>query len=275
MLGKKKLSDIKKLQHGCEQKENIKLKLNWDMLETRNEQELTDFFYYEDGKLVGFVGLYDFGSKVEICGMVHPNYRRKGIFTRLFDKAFYEIRKGRIKQVLLNAPSNSLSAKGFLQSIPCHFSFSEHQMKWSEIDLGDEEDIILRKSTHDDFETEIQLDISCFGFLEEDARKYNQRIRREETQDFYMIEADQERVGKIRIQHMNGETWIYGFAIFPQFQGKGIGRKALRKIIRKQHEMGYTIFLEVEAKNANALKLYEKSGFKAFDSQDYYQYNGE
>lgn len=224
MLSQKQLTDIKELQLVCEQEEAIHLKLNWDMLEMRNEQELTDFFHYEKEKLVGFLGLYGFGSKVEICGMVHPSYRRKGIFTRLLGEGLEEMKKQGTETILLNAPANSSSAQGFLQSFSCRLSFSEYQMKWVETDLGSEEFIEIRKSTLDDLETEIQLDVQCFGFKEEEARKYNKRIRKEDTQIHYVIEKDQQAVGKIRVQHLDGEAWIYGFAIFPSFQGQGLGR---------------------------------------------------
>ncbi|MGV3466603.1 MAG: GNAT family N-acetyltransferase [Heyndrickxia sp.] len=271
MLSQKQLTDIKQLQLACEQEEAISLKLNWDMLELRNDQERTDFFHYEKEELVGFLGLYGFGSKVEVCGMVHPSFRRKGIFTRLLSEALAEIKKQETEVILLNAPANSNSAKGFLKSIPCQFSFSEYQMKWSETDLGEEEPIEIRKSTLDDIEAEIQLDVQCFGFKEEEARKYNNRIRKEDTQSYYVIVKDQQTVGKIRVQHLNGEAWIYGFAIFPSFQGKGIGRKALKRVIREQHALGYPVFLEVETKNGNALKLYQSSGFQTVDAQDYYR----
>ncbi|MGE8203313.1 GNAT family N-acetyltransferase [Heyndrickxia sp. NPDC080065] len=272
MLNSIQLDDIKKLQLVCEQEENIQLKLNWDMLETRNEKEVRDFFHYENDLLIGFLGLYGFGNKMELCGMVHPCYRRKGIFSKMFTEAISTIKKEKVKTILLNAPSNSFSAKKFLQSIPCHFSFSEHQMKWSEIDLGGEEDIIIRTSTPDDLETEIQLDVSCFDFSEEEAKVYNQRIKKENTQEFYLIEADQQKVGKIRVQHLNDEAWIYGFAIFPDYQGRGFGRKALKKIIRDEYQKGFPIFLEVETTNSNALRLYESCGFKTVVSQDYYEY---
>ncbi|MFS0658872.1 hypothetical protein AB1L07_08555 [Niallia alba] len=36
---------------------------------------------------------------------------------------------------------------------------------------------------------------------------------------------------------------------------------------------GLPIFLEVEAKNARALKLYESCGFKSYHAQDYYEFN--
>lgn len=273
MLSEKQLGDIKQLQLVCEQEEAIHLKLNWDMLELRDDQEQTDFFYYENGELVGFVGLYGFGNKVEVCGMVHPHYRRRGIFTRLLEEALAEIKKQEVEVVLLNAPANSSSAQGFLPTVPCQLSFSEYQMKWSETDLGKDEQIVVRKSTVNDLETEIQLDVECFGLKEEEARKYIKRIRKENTQSYFIIEENQQSVGKIRVQHLNEEAWIYGFAIFPKYQGKGIGRRALKRVIREQHALGYPIFLEVETKNENALKLYQSSGFKTIDGQDYYRLN--
>lgn len=272
MLDGKQMDGIKKLQIACEQEESIQLKLNWGMLKTRKEKEKMDFLHYENDLLVGFVGIYGFGSKVELCGMVHPSHRRKGIFKQLLADAFIEINNGKTKQILLNAPAKSFSGKGFLQTIPCSLSFSEHQMKWSERAIEDIEDVIIRSSTPDDLETEIQLDVKCFDFLEEEAKDYNHRIK-QETQDYYMIEADQQTVGKIRVQQMNGEAWIYGFAILPEYQGQGIGRKALKKVIKEEHQKGYSIFLEVEATNSHALGLYESCGFKAINSQDYYVYD--
>lgn len=271
MLTAKQLSDIKELQQICEKGEPFELKLNWDMLQSREENEVNDFFHYEDGKLVGFLGLYGFGNKVEVCGMVAPDYRRKGIFTQLYLNADNVLKERGIQHILLNTPSISTSGKAFLQSIPCSYSFSEHQMKWENMDLSYQEDVILRPSTSDDFETEVQLDVQCFHFEKKDARDYNERIKRDNTDQFYIIESKEMHVGKMRVSHTDGEAWIYGFAIFPEYQGKGIGRKALTNTILREQKEGFPIFLEVEAKNAHALKLYESCGFKAYHSQDYYK----
>lgn len=271
MLTAKQLTDIKELQYVCEKGEPFELKLNWDMLQSREENEGNDFFHYEDGKLVGFLGLYGFGNKVEACGMVAPDYRRKGIFTKLYRKAENVLKERGTSHILLNAPTNSESGKGFLQSIPCSYAFSEHQMKWEETELSYKEDVVLRLSSPDDFETEVQLDVQCFNFEEEDAREYNERIKRENTDQFYIIETNGISSGKMRISHLNGEAWIYGFAIFPEYQGKGIGRKALTNVILNEDKNGFSIFLEVEAKNAHALKLYESCGFKVYHAQDYYK----
>ncbi len=271
MLSTKQLSDIKELQHICEDGEDFQLKLNWDMLQSRKEDEPYDFFHYEDGELVGFLGLYGFGNKMEVCGMVAPNYRRKGLFTKLWSDAEKVIKDRNIQQILLNTPTNSESGKAFLQTISCSYSFTEYQMKWEEKELHDHHDVTLRPSTPNDLELEIQLDVKCFGFEENGARDYNVRIKDENTEQFYVIESDGMSVGKMRVDHSDGEAWIYGFAVLPQFQGKGIGRKTLSNVIKKEHKDGFSIFLEVEAKNANALRLYESCGFKSYHAQDYYQ----
>ncbi|WP_415639930.1 GNAT family N-acetyltransferase [Paenibacillus lupini] len=65
---------------------------------------------------------------------------------------------------------------------------------------------------------------------------------------------------------------MYGFAILPEYQGKGIGRKVLRRVINEQSSAGYSLHLDVETKNDHALGLYESVGFKAVHAQDYYTY---
>lgn len=273
MLTKEQLHDIKGLQLLCEENDQITLKLNWDMLQSREAQEQNDFFLYENKELIAFLGLYEFGSKAEICGMVKPDYRRKGIFSSLLDEALAVCKARKYREVLLNAPAASVTAKAFLKTIPCEHSSTEYQMKWSFMELPEEKDIRIRSSKSDsDLKAEIQLDINCFDFLEDEAVDYNKKIRKDGNQQFFIIEHGEKTVGKIRVSHEKSEAWIYGFAVFPEFQGKGIGRSALRQVIWKEHRNGYDVFLDVEAKNSNALKLYESCGFQTFQAQDYYTY---
>jgi ribosomal protein S18 acetylase RimI-like enzyme len=274
MLTKEKLYEIKTLQEICEKEGRLQLKLNFDMLESRSEDRQEDFFHYEDGQLVGFLGSYYFGNKVEICGMVNPDYRRKGIFSKLLDEALEEAKKREARTILLNAPTESESAKEFLKNIPCDLSMVEYQMKWEKTELSENPSVTVRPSNSDeDLEAEIQLDVQCFGLDEKEARRYKQETKDLDTDLRLIIEAEGRIAGKIRLSEMNGESWIYGFSIFPELQGKGIGRKALSKVVKMEDEKGLLIFLEVEAKNAHALKLYESCGFISYHSQDYYKVN--
>ncbi|WP_339229005.1 GNAT family N-acetyltransferase [Oceanobacillus sp. FSL K6-2867] len=221
MLTKEYLHDIKRLQLLCEANDQITLKLNWDMLQNRETDEKNDFFLYDNNEFIAFLGLYGFGNKAEICGMVKPEYRRKGIFSKLLDEALEVCKTRKYKEVLLNAPAASATAKSFLKAIPCEHSSTEYQMKWSFMELHEEKDVLIRTSlTDQDLKAEIQLDISCFDFMEDEAVDYNRRIRKDGNQQFFIIESDEKIVGKIRVAHEGKEARIYGFLFFLNFREK-------------------------------------------------------
>ncbi|GHI00329.1 GNAT family N-acetyltransferase [Neobacillus kokaensis] len=275
MLTKKELFEIKVLQQVCEKEGGFQLKLNFDMLENRTACYQEDFLHYEDGELVGFLGSYGFGNKVELCGMVHPEYRCKGIFSKLVKMGLEEAKKREVITILLNAPAESQSAREFLKTVPCTFKFAEYQMKWHDTELSEDEVITIRPPmSKEDDEAEIQLDIACFGFTEKEALDFAKMIRENSYDQRLIIEANGQTAGKMRVSEMNGEAWIFGFAVFPELQGQGIGRKALSKVVKMEYQKGLPIFLEAEAKNAHALRLYESCGFRSYQAQDYYLYLG-
>ncbi|QJD83000.1 GNAT family N-acetyltransferase [Cohnella herbarum] len=271
MLTKQRLQEIERLQQECERHDGIQLKLNWDMLKKRESDQL-DFFYYENDELAAFLGLYDFGSTVEVCGMVKPRERRKGHFDSLFHQGMNVAKQQGYKKILLNAPTGSEAAKAFLNKQGAEYAFSEHQMKWQQRPIEEAEGIILREATADDYKMRVRLTVTAFGLEEADAQEIENRVDQDSEAEMLMIEADGETVGKIRVDRQDGEAWLYGFSVLPERQGKGIGRKALRRVIKQLSATGHSVHLEVETKNDQALGLYESVGFKAVHSQDYYRY---
>lgn len=242
------------------------------MLKNRESNQL-DFLHYEQDELVAFLGLYSFGSTVEVCGMVTPSNRRKGHFSRLFQQGMVLAKEMGFKKILLNAPAGSSEAKVFLSKQGATYGFSEHQMQWKEKQLEDVDGLTLRQAMATDLDMRVRLSIEAFGIQEEDARAMESRINGDSSSTMYMIDVDEETVGNIRIQRENGEAWIYGFAILPTHQGKGIGRKVLQKVVKGESAAGHSVHLEVETKNANALRLYESIGFTIVHAQDYYTYS--
>lgn len=271
MLTTQELQDIEQLQKECELHDHVQLKLNWEMLRERNTENL-DFFHYEENELVAFLGLYPFGSTVEVCGMVKPNERRKGNFERLFHLAMEQVGSNGYKKILLNAPAGSEAAKLFLNKQGAEYAFSEHQMEWRHTPLEETDDILLRQATEEDFEMSVRLSVTAFGLDEDDARSMESHRFADHT-DMLMIDVNEETVGKLRVSREEGQAWIYGFSILPEYQGRGIGRKALRQVVKEQSSAGYTVHLEVETKNDHALRLYESVGFQSVHVQDYYKYD--
>lgn len=271
MLTTQQLIDIEQLQKECESHDHVQLKLNWEMLRERTSDQM-DYLQYEHGELVAFLGLYAFGSAVEVCGMVKPSERRKGYFQRLFDHAMEHIKRSGYKKILLNAPAGSDAAKSFLNKQGVKYAFSEHQMKWQECPLEETSGLVLRKATINDYEMSVRISVQAFGMDEEDASVMESKTFADHT-DMRMIVVNEETVGKLRIsREEEGQAWIYGFSILPEYQGKGIGRQVLRQVIKEQSAAGYSVHLEVETKNEHALGLYESVGFKVVHTQDYYSY---
>ncbi|WNB90985.1 GNAT family N-acetyltransferase [Bacillus sp. NEB1478] len=271
MLTTKQLQDIEQLQKECETHDHVQLKLNWEMLRKRESDQL-DFLHYEKDELVAFLGLYPFGSMVEVCGMVKPSERRKGYFSFLFQRGMETVKQNRYKKILLNAPAGSESAKAFLIKQNAVYSFSEHQMEWQERALEEVDGITLRQANEDDSDMRIRISVEAFGMDEEDAIAMESKIDGDEGNEMLMIDVNGKSVGKIRFRREDGQVWIYGFAILPEQQGKGIGRKVLRQVIKDQNSAGHSVHLEVETNNDRALGLYESVGFEKVHSQDYYIY---
>ncbi|WP_367114841.1 GNAT family N-acetyltransferase [Clostridium sp.] len=52
---------------------------------------MNEFLYYIDGVLIAYLGISSFGgNNGEINGMTHPDFRRNGLFTKLFQLAIEE-----------------------------------------------------------------------------------------------------------------------------------------------------------------------------------------
>jgi ribosomal protein S18 acetylase RimI-like enzyme len=271
MLTTQQLQDIEQLQKECESHDHLKLKLNWEMLRKRESNKL-DFLHYDNHELVASLGLYAFGSTVEVCGMVKPCERRKGHFHRLFQQGMETAKQNGYKKILLNAPAGSNSAKAFLIKQGADYAFSEHQMEWQERSLEEVDGFILRPAKADDYDMRVRLSVTGFGVDEEDAQTMESRVNGDKDTDMLMIDVNEETVGKIRVSREDGQAWIYGFSILPEQQGRGIGGKVLRRVVKDQSSAGHSVHLEVQTKNERALRLYESVGFKAVHAQDYYTY---
>ncbi|MEK5436489.1 MULTISPECIES: GNAT family N-acetyltransferase [Paenibacillus] len=275
------LRNIEELQERCEQYDGISLKLNWDMLRQPSSVGDTEWLVtYEDDLLVGFLGLYGFGSDMEVCGMVRPGYRRRGIFSSLWNRAQTIIKRGNVDTLLLNAPAASSSGVAFLQTLPLEFNHAEYQMKWGGNSVASSEassatgTVILRPAREDEAPILVELDCGGFDIKTEDAAELYDLQKQEGLQEHIMIEMDGQPVGKMRLWTEDNETWIYGFTVSKKLRGLGIGRSALLQTIERERKNYNGINLEVALDNPNALKLYESCGFIIQNKQDYYRYIG-
>ena len=273
--------DINNLQKLCLEKDNTTLKLEIDYKLSINDKEknkldhINEFLYYEDNRLVGYIGICDFGGDaLEVNGMVHPGYRRRRIFARLFSLVKDEWQKRKPKKMLLLSDDKSISGLGFINFLCATHVHSEYEMFFNNDDrtLELSNNISFRKGTNTDFK-EVKRQNSIYFNSEYD--KDDTLISPEEAMealDTYIANIDNEIIGKVRLEVNNGIGGIYGLGVLPEYRGKGYGRDILIWSIKKLKEMGTKeVMLQVSVSNENALHLYKSTGFEIRSKMDYFE----
>ena len=57
---------------------------------------------------------------------------------------------------------------------------------------------------------------------------------------------------------------ISGVCTHPDFQGRGLARRLMLRLVRRQMQRGETTFLHVVSTNTAALHLYSRMGFETY-----------
>lgn len=84
-----------------------------------------------------------------------------------------------------------------------------------------------------------------------------------DTARFYVLCDGENLIGYIGANNISGEVYINNVAVNEKYRGKGYAKKLVNHLIRQSEaEKALFITLEVRKSNENAIKLYEKCGFK-------------
>ena len=156
-ISEKEYKEINELEKICsiQDKTNLKLELDYKLNKNKKSEvglkNIDEFLYYVKGVLVAYLGISSFGGSniCEINGLTHPDYRRKGLFRKLFELAVQQCWGRGFSKILLLSDGNSGSGLGFIKSANGIYDFSEYRMKLIDQTIIDSIDCInLRKATN-------------------------------------------------------------------------------------------------------------------------------
>ncbi len=268
------LAQASQLLDICNTYENLSMKLSLTTLRSRSGKETNDFLYYEDGELVGLLSLDNHGTEdKETTGMVHPDCRRKGVFTALLDAAKEEAASRGIQRLILICERFSRSGQAFIEADGAEYDLSEHRMV---LDTFHEkgpyhQQLHLRKAGPQDVDAIARITSLSFGQSEQGARKNILESMQNPYSQYYLGLLGNEVIGSLDLFAHDNEFAIYGFGILPQYRGRGFGRQLLEQLIKSIRSASQKpIALEVETNNATAIALYRSSGFKETTTYGYY-----
>ncbi len=269
------LNAISRLIEICDTHDELRMRIGMEMLRERRSDESNDFLYYVDRQLVGYLGADNFGRKEkELVGMVHPDFRRQGIFTTLFTAAREEFQQRGIEKLILICEHKSLSGKAFLATISAELAYSEHEM-W--LDTFHERGrrtpgLLMRRADAQDIDTIVTFLATDSGNVEEVKRWVTELMGKPDTFWFYLATLNGQPLGTVRLDFMEDVTGIYAFEVRLGYRGLGYGREMLEKLIHIAREASpKPVMLDVETNNTNAVGLYLSCGFEIKTTYDYYE----
>jgi ribosomal protein S18 acetylase RimI-like enzyme len=135
----------------------------------------------------------------------------------------------------------------------------------------------VRAARKEDLAAAVELERMCFGTGPFSLTKRQlQYLQRRPTAVFVVAEQQGTVVGQgvaLVRQHRGGPSGrIYSLAVHPDRRGQRIGESLLRSMVDSLSDRGVRrVYLEVDAANAPALRLYERWGFRRIGTlPDYY-----
>lgn len=268
--------EIRRLADICTKFEPVQIKLNYDMLAGRAGRRTDDFLFYHYDLLLGFLGVYQFGRpEAEISGMVHPNFRRQGIFSRLLDQALPSLQQRNLNRLLLIVDRSSAAGAGFAASRGATISFSEYAMELapghSVEALPQTDGLTFRRADMRDSFAMATLDSACFGGPTMEMKTKTELKMKDPSYRGVIAEQDGRVIGKISVHRDDESAFLFGFCMHPDRQRRGYGRQLLTAVVADLNKQGVNrVELEVACENEHALQLYQSLGFRVVSTFDYF-----
>ncbi len=278
-LSAEDLADIRALAKICERHEGLHLRLMWQFSDDILQEKVRTFLYYQDGQLIGFLGMFEITIQAVVVGMVHPGYRRKGIFTFLLDTARMECRFLGVLRFIFVCEEASYGGQAFMRRVGAQLNFSRYRMvlknfypRW-QID----ERVSVSQASNADLDDMVSIMVQGF---QNSADVIQERLKACLSDKYWSVYlarfgegkvSCREPLGMLRVKERQDERGIYGFVIMPGYQNRGYGRQILEETIRDLQEQSLkSIMLEVETDNDRAFHLYKSVGFVTQTTYDFF-----
>jgi ribosomal protein S18 acetylase RimI-like enzyme len=270
-LSDAELRDVRRLAVLCNAHEGLSLKLN--LAPAAPGASPTKFLYYADGVLVGYAALFPASIEAELCGMVHPQYRRRGIGRELLEAAVAACQRDALVHLLLVVEDASRSGQGFVHAIGGLRDFAElHlEMESRAVKAPKRSRLAIREADIRDAQGIARVVASAFGG---DVERVTSRVvgeLQERGARHYAGELNGQVIATLKVYLSSESAGIYAFGVLPEYRDAGYGREMLTGVIQQMRAEGRgRVYLEVDIDNDRARHLYRSVGFAEVTTYVYY-----
>jgi ribosomal protein S18 acetylase RimI-like enzyme len=289
-LSADELAEALALKDTCDDAERLDLKLGYGAAEPTTETYPAVLLARAGQRLVGYCSLDGDATTAELCGMVHPDWRRHRLGMRLFEAARASFTRAGGGQLFAVCEDGSASGRAFLRMLAAQRASSEHRMVWRGAALAPTPPGGLASDQARAFAVARAQPADYQPLAVALARAFDRTAERlladftsasaTATEQVYAARLDGAIIGGFRLSRMPDSTGIYAFGIDPAQQRQGWGRRMLARACalgqqnsENQEQRRQRITLEVDTDNAPAFALYRASGFEIVTTYGYYVFS--
>ncbi|HVC41442.1 MAG TPA: GNAT family N-acetyltransferase [Candidatus Saccharimonadales bacterium] len=251
-------SSVDRLRRACEAVEPLDLKIELD--EAEHLDRPIHFLAVARGEVIGYAGVTA-GDEAEVCGMVDPSYRGRGIGAALLNEVRAAARSLGRDHILVICEDAGPSALAWMRRIGAIVESAECRM-------------VARLAATE------RAPVICDTPLEVRGASSADRIAVAALLGEERIDHPSERrlvgleratvVGTLRLTETSNRTMIYGLVIDGRRRGQRLGTRMLAAVIKRLRDAGVAeVGLEVDPQNGPAVRLYERFGFETVTTYRY------
>jgi GNAT superfamily N-acetyltransferase len=210
------LAEVTALAERCNRHEALDLPLYLPAAATQPDSERCQFLHYSHRALTGYFAC---DSDNEACGMVHPDYRRRGI-GRALVKAVHERQRQRgTARWFLICDEASSSGPAFARAVGAQRRFAEYRMEWTgnrvPVPGPTPPPLSLQPASLADLDLFARVLAGAFDDPEEEARRRFEPRFLEAERRFYIARCNGHPVGTVGLYEEGSAVYITSFGVLP------------------------------------------------------------
>ena len=272
------VQQVRALERVCQTHDQLKGTLFLDPSLNFSQKIASLLVCYEEDVLIGAMTLFaPMQEEVELVGLTHPDFRRRGVFHALLCAAAQQASAFAIPDLLLVCEAQSVDGVATLAALGATPEYSEYSLSYdagrSPDDLPVPKGLSLHPATDADLDEMVRISAASFDEPLSRAKGFLEQALHSEHRAQYLARLDGVPVGIGGIGYEEDASTIFGLAVHPDWQGRGIGRGMIALLLGeiRKHETR-KILIEVNSANASALHLYLSCGFTSTVTNDYYRF---
>lgn len=271
------ISEVKSFAQECTRIEGVKTEILPESSMNYKDGMPCLFTCELDNKLIGVLNVFAPGPfEAEIGALVHPEYRRHGIFKMMLREALRELKKYRYRRGLFVIDVSFKPGEQIAHNWGLSFDHGEYNMSNAVEELNINEnpgDIVITEACEADLDELTNLGIKAFTIDYDAEKQLLIRTMNSPNRIQWAARKGDRIIGLCGIRIKNGECMVFGLGVDPGERRKGYAREILSFVAEYAEKRGADTFcLDVDSENAAALSLYEDFGLKRLLETKYYNF---